>query len=229
MSALLKFTQKAEHALRLLNNSLRRKSDNQFLAVEKWYSEDPHSLKRSTFDYLDESSVVFDLGGYEGQWTSDIYSRYRSQVYVFEPVKEYASLITSRFKKNNDIRVFDFGLGHTDQELEITIDKFASSVVHRKDNAASEKIRIKNFLAFVEDQQISRIDLVKINIEGSEFDLLEYLLSEQFMPRITGILVQFHNFAPRAEARMRAIKSGLQATHDCVFEYNFVWEYWKLR
>jgi hypothetical protein len=88
---------------------------------------------------------------------------------------------------------------------------------------------IRDFLAFVEEQQISRIDLIKINIEGSEFDLFEYLLSHQFLSRITGILVQFHNFAPQSESRMQAIKSGLRTTHECVFEYKFVWEYWKLR
>jgi hypothetical protein len=50
------------------------------------------------FEYaLDEHSLVLDLGGYEGQWTSDIVARYGCRVHVFEPVPEFAAAIAKRF------------------------------------------------------------------------------------------------------------------------------------
>ena len=38
---------------------------------------------------LSEDSIVFDLGGYDGQWSSDIFSKYRCTVYCFEPVESF--------------------------------------------------------------------------------------------------------------------------------------------
>jgi hypothetical protein len=41
------------------------------------------------------------------------------------------------------------------------------------------------------------------------------------------IQVQFHDFVPDAEHRMRRIQQALEATHDLTFEYPFVWENWR--
>src|SRR5256885_11505788 len=101
---------KAEGLFRKLKKNILLKSDKQYYYLNKWYKEDPRNLKRSSFNYLDENSIVFDLGGYEGQWSSDIYSRYNCIIHIFEPVKEYADIITQRFIKNNKIYIHHFGL-----------------------------------------------------------------------------------------------------------------------
>jgi len=68
--------------------------------------------ERFRFDYeLDEKAVVLDLGGYDGQWASDIYGRYGCNVYVFKPVQAYAEKIKSRFARNIKIKVLPYALG----------------------------------------------------------------------------------------------------------------------
>jgi len=54
---------------------------------------------------LSRNSIVFDLGGYKGQWASDVYSRYLCTIYVFEPVKEFFEKIKDKFSKNSKIKV----------------------------------------------------------------------------------------------------------------------------
>ncbi len=49
--------------------------------------------------------MVLDLGGYEGQWASDLYARRRCRIDVFEPVARFAAAIAERFRHNSDIRV----------------------------------------------------------------------------------------------------------------------------
>ncbi len=229
MNPLLQLTLKTEHLLSKLNKSFLRKTDRQYKAVEQWYKDDPHSLKRSTFDFLNENSVVLDLGGYEGQWSSDVYSRYKCKIFIFEPVAVYADLIAKRFQNNSDISIFQFGLGNKESELEISVNAFASSVIAQKDSSKKEKILIKDFLSFVKEHNIEQLDLIKINIEGSEFDLLEYLIRHDHLKKIKGLLIQFHKFAPNATSRMENIKSNMNDTHDCIFSYEFVWEYWQLK
>lgn len=224
-----KFSSKIEKSFSKLNHLLLKETDKQYSTVNRWYREDPHSLKRSTFDFLDQDSLVFDLGGYEGQWSSDIYSRYRCKLYIFEPVQQYYELIKERFIKNPDISVFAYGLGAGDSTPQIALNKFASSVVKVSRKTSTETIVIRDFLSFIKENNVDCIHLIKINIEGSEYELLTHLISTGFIKKIKGLLIQFHNFYPDAISKMQDIKEKLALTHDPVFQYEFVWEYWFLK
>lgn len=228
-SIIYTFLSKIQSALSYTNKGLLRKFNPQYKIIEQWYKEDVHSLKRSSFDFLNSNSVVFDLGGYEGQWSSDLYSRYLSRIYVFEPVLEYYNLIKTRFANNPGISIFQFGLGAKDFDTVISLNKFASSVVREMQDGDKETISIKEFISFVTSQHISTIDLIKINIEGSEYELLDHLIQTQFIKNIKGILVQFHNFARGDIQKMQNVQNHLSLTHKPVFQYQFVWEYWHIK
>ena len=95
---------------------IRQPSEHQ-LKVWEWKRSGKEELR---YDYdLNSNSVVFDLGGYKGEWTSQIFSMYSCTVYIFEPVKKYYEGIMSRFARNDFIKVFQFGLGSKDEEIEI--------------------------------------------------------------------------------------------------------------
>ncbi|MDB5252971.1 MAG: hypothetical protein JWP27_2140 [Flaviaesturariibacter sp.] len=228
MKPLINILEKSEGALRKLKKGLQRKSDKQFGTLEQWFRDDPHGLRRSDFPHLTEDSVVFDLGGYEGQWTSDLYARYGCHVYVFEPVSEYASLIRKRFKNNDKIHVFDFGLAPSDADVTIEINEFASSFVNtRKGGGNSELIHLRSFSAFLDENSITKIDLMKINIEGAEFELLEHMMANGLFPLVEAFLIQFHDFVNGATTRVARIEEALSKTHHSLFNYPFVWSCWK--
>jgi len=72
-----------------------------------WIKVDGDHTHRLNYD-LDENSVVLDFGGYEGQWASEIYCKYGSFVYIFEPYLPFAQKIIERFITNSRITVFSF-------------------------------------------------------------------------------------------------------------------------
>ena len=75
------------------------------------------------FNYpLSSDSITFDLGGFKGDFASDLFSRIPCKLYIFEPVRDYAVIINERFKFNNNIFVFSFGLSHKTEEKYITLD-----------------------------------------------------------------------------------------------------------
>ena len=82
---------------------------------------------------------------------------------------------------------------------------------------------------FIAGQSISRIDLMKINIEGGEYDLLEHLIDSGVIGAIADVQVQFHDFVPHAEKRMEEIQRRLSETHELTWQYKFIWENWKLK
>lgn len=191
-----------------------------------WYNLKNHKTLRFDYD-LNKDSVVFDLGGYEGQWASDIYSRYRCNIYIFEPVKKYANEISDRFKTNNDIRVFSFGLSDKTTNATLSLLNDSSSVFKSSGNL--EEIELKAFNDFVFENNIEKIDLMKINIEGGEFPLLENIVASPFISKIVNLQIQFHDFVENADQRMIAIQKQLSKTHDVTYQVEYIWENWKLK
>lgn len=176
---------------------------------------------------LDAESLVFDLGGYEGQWASDIFAKYCCAIHVFEPVPEFFKNIQQRFAKNPKIRVYNFGLAGTNRKTKIFVNKDSSSLF--KKDGQVQLIELVRAFDFLTSQQIRQIDLMKINIEGGEYELLEYLIDFEYIHSIHNIQVQFHDFVPDAEARMLSIQKKLSETHDLTWQYPFVWENWRKR
>jgi FkbM family methyltransferase len=180
------------------------------------------------FDYdLAPNSVVLDLGGYEGQWASDLYSRYRCKIHVFEPVAAFAERISQRFRKNIDIEVHACGLGARSRKEVIHVRGASSSLY--KDKGGTEEIEIVDVSEWFGTHRIGSVALMKINIEGGEYELLERLIETRLIESIDDVQVQFHNFTDDASERMAAIQEHLGKTHALTYQYRFVWENWKRR
>lgn len=191
-----------------------------------WFHIEGDSTLRLEYP-LNKDSVVFDLGGYKGQWTSDIFSKYCCNVYVFEPVMAFYETIKKRFQHNKKIRTFPFGLAEENKKVVLSVDKDRSSMFKGSDEG--EAIALHTFKEFLGTHQIRNIDLIKINIEGAEYDLLDFIIEEGLQTRISNIQVQFHDFVPYAEKRMKGIQKMLEGTHEMTWQYPFVWENWRIR
>ncbi len=193
----------------------------------KWIANDGDATHRLHYPQLNSDSIVFDLGGFKGQFASDLYSKYFCKVYVFEPVLKFYRYINDRFNRNNNIHVFQLALGNKNSKEPIFLSGDATSL-HRQ-LGSEETITFKRFDDFLNENNIDRIDLLKINIEGAEYDLLEFLIKENLISKIYNIQVQFHDFIPQAAERMKRIQQELTKTHELTYQYRFIWENWKLK
>ena len=88
-------------------------------------------------------------------------------------------------------------------------------------------IQLKAMAKVLTELNIEHVDLLKINIEGGEFPLLEYLLNKGLMARIKHLQVQFHDFTEDAVSRRELIRKKLAITHAQEWCYPFVWESWR--
>ena len=78
--------------------------------LARWNADGGDSQFR--FDYeLTPESVVLDVGGYEGQWATDLYARQRCRIHIFEPVPAFADAIRERFSGNGDVSVHTYAIG----------------------------------------------------------------------------------------------------------------------
>lgn len=193
--------------------------------VAPWFQVNGDNTLRQRYD-LDQDSVVYDLGGYKGQWASDIYSRYCSKIFIFEPALSFYEDIEKRFSNNEDIIVYPFGLANGSFEAFLSMQADGSSI-YGSDDVEKSKICLVDAVEFIKKQQHTCIDLMKINIEGAEFDLLDYLIENEMIPKIRNLQIQFHDKVPNAHSRMKAIQKKLAESHKVTWQYEFVWENWE--
>ncbi len=201
--------------------------DKEYIEREKrerpWYQINGDETLRVEYD-LDPSSVVVDVGGYKGDWASIISNKYNPTIHVFEPVRDFAFNIKRRFKNHDKIIVHEAGLGAKDETITIYLAEGGTSLI--KEAAQEVDVTIKDVHAFMTELG-TPVDLMKINIEGAEYDLLNRLIDTGDIKKINNIQVQFHNFVPDAKKRMEELRTKLSKTHHVTYQYEFIWENWE--
>lgn len=194
--------------------------------VMRWFADDGDGRARQEYD-LDANSLVLDLGGYKGQWASDIYARYNCRVLIFEPIGSFAEQIARRFARNPHIEVFSLALGNHRRQESIGISADGSSVY--RPASRRELIEFEDVVAFFAQHRIEAVDLMKVNIEGGEYELLPRMIEAGLITKVRHLQIQFHDIAADSAARMDGIRSELAKTHSPTYQYRFVWEGWTRR
>lgn len=193
--------------------------------VERWVEDGGEYKSRLAYN-LTPNSIVFDVGGYIGDWASSIYSKHNCFVYVFEPVIKFFETCKDRFDGNDKLVLFNIGLGASTRDIEIATLGDASSLYLECDNM--QMTRIVNICEFMDNHEIEIVDLLKLNIEGGEYEILPWLLETGYIKRIRNVQVQFHYFIEDATENMESIRSLLRKTHRPTYMYDYVWENWEL-
>jgi len=194
--------------------------------LTKWYRENGEQSRR--FNYpLNSDSTVFDIGGYRGNFVREIVARYNPRVYVFEPVPQFFEHLVGEFGANPKIRICDYGLSDVDSVSPMAIADEGSTIYMT--GGMRKMVRLRDIQNVVRELGISRIDLIKINIEGGEYKLLRRMLETNLISACQDIQVQFHSFYPNSQRLRSEIRRSLQQTHFVTYDYPFVWENWRMR
>ncbi len=177
---------------------------------------------------LNDNPVIFDVGGFRGDWTEIALKKFKNPViYVFEPIEEYYEIIKSRFENNKRVKICNFGLSDKERKEIICVDQDSSSI-YKKSNKNTE-IKLKSIKDFIFEEQIFNVDLIKINIEGEEYRLLEELTKNPEIAIFKNLLIQFHSFIENAKERKKAITANLSTFYDQIFNYEMIFEGWKMK
>lgn len=196
-------------------------------AKDAWFRR--HGDDTLRLDYpLTANSIVFDVGGYQGDFAAAIHARFKCQVHVFEPVAFFREQMAVRFAGLPKIIIHPFGLAAADGQVRVSLAAESSSHVKPADQGG-ELCELRAFSAVAESLGAGEISLMKVNIEGAEFELIEHILERSWAERIVDLQVQFHLFAPDAPARRRNLRSKLRRTHRPTYEFFFIWENWRRR
>jgi len=192
-----------------------------------WYFTNGNQKLLIDIHQLNSNSVVFDIGGYFGVFSDQIIAKYNPTIYIFEPISEYAKVLMSKYFDNNKVKVIEKGVWTetTTKDIQITGESSSLDVFdNRKTGVKLEQIKLMSISEILTKYSINRIDLCSMNIEGSEYDLLDYMLERGLFKNINTLQVQFHQNVKDFEIRRAEILTGLSKIYETVYSYPYVWE-----
>lgn len=200
--------------------------------VLRWQASDSDERLRTNYPCLNPDSVVLDLGGFHGDFAFYMNTKYGATCHVFEVVPALCEKIMRDARRNENIVVHPFGLARSSRKEKLFLaDEGSSTLCNRAEEAKQISIElVKASDWFASELHDKPVDLMKINIEGGEYELLEHLIESNLVKQIRNIQVQFHeDVIPNASERMARIHAKLANTHRITFQEVFVWENWELR
>lgn len=175
---------------------------------------------------LSADSVVLDVGAFVGAWSEKMSDRFGCTIYAFEPNPGVVGSLERRLAEREGVHIEPVGLGAADQTARLSVHGPGSSI-YDTDAEETCEVTIRDVVAVFDELDLDRIDLLKLNIEGAEYDLLDRLVDARWLPRIDRLLVQFHEWHPKAYNRRRRLRRALEQQHKEVWGYPWVWEYWR--
>ncbi len=185
---------------------------------------DPHRFHRAD---LGPDSVVVDIGAFRGLVAQEFVDLYGCTVHAFEPNPQFYEELEERFRDNPKVFTYDVGLGGADAVLEMEQRGLGSTVYGTNDDSVpTVEVRIRDVATVLDELGHDRIDYIKINIEGAEYDLLDRLIETGWVARTRYFLIQFHEWYGNPHRRRWKIRSHLRGTHQEVWNYPWIYELW---
>jgi FkbM family methyltransferase len=180
------------------NNKFKLNLINNFDCLFNNYNEMFVDGKYDCYE-LDKMETVFDIGANNGLFSVLAINKGVKKVYAFEPNQE--SLINLRqLIKDMNVEVIDKAIHIKDEDIVFYIDPNNTTIGsisedHVKNNGSKvEKITVPatSLKTFFEKNKIENLSLLKMDIEGGEYDIIENLEDEVF-EKIDNFLIEYHN------------------------------------
>lgn len=184
---------------------------------------------------LEPDAVVLDVGAFVGKWSTrllrwaDAHGQGDIHVHAFEPAPSSITACELEHQDEQRFTLHPYGLAGRTRVEELMLSGPGSSVftdAASRGRSGSTMVKMVDVDEVLRDIGAERVRLVKINIEGGEFELLDRMYETGWLARTGTVLVQFHEFAPDAYRARRRNRRQLAETHVCTWSYPWVWERW---
>ena len=149
--------------------------------------------KRKNFE-INTDDVVIDVGGHIG-----LFSLYVSQfcksgkIFTFEPVKENFQLLSENVSLNNlsNLKTFNLAVSNSNSSRKLYLNE--DDAGHSMFSESSQSITVNSISLkqIFDDNDITHCDFLKLDCEGSEYEIIKNLPKEYFK-KIKKMIIEYH-------------------------------------
>lgn len=135
---------------------------------DKMFLQEEYNIK-----FTNDPKIILDLGSNVGFSTLYFKSLFPgATIYAFEPNPRILKNLSLNCSQFNDIKFFPYAISDTDRDGEFFIDtksSLGSSSIRRSDNNIKISVSFRKLDSVIDELGITSIDLLKFDIEGSEY------------------------------------------------------------
>jgi FkbM family methyltransferase len=192
---------------------------------EMWERDRGDEIK--IIDYpLDSNSQVIELGGFTGVWSKKIIDKFNPNLIIVEPIPQFVNELKHNFGNNPKVNIEKVAISTSNKTIKLYVKGCATS----ETNVVSKKVvSVKSYDInyFISKYNLSKIDLIQVNIECEEYPLIINWIETGFLKNVKYLQVQFHTFCENYEEKYKQIFEGLKKNgFEINYKYDFVWESW---
>jgi len=155
------------------------------------------------FGKFNEKSVIIDVGcGYLAEFSCSLVQEYNLKAFGIDPTLKHQPSLAA-IEANNNGRFKHIPIAITQQNGKInfheTLDHESGSVLESHQNILNDSVRTyevesMNLLTLLDFLNLTEVDLIKLDLEGAEFELLSNI-SENDLKPFKQIFIEFHHLA----------------------------------
>lgn len=148
---------------------------------------------------LDNKATILDIGANVGYFSLFMFNLYRSiTIYAFEPIPANYELLEKYHSENPDLdfHILNQAVGLENDKLILNYDaadKFTTSATVFNTLSQPDTIEVKSVTlsSVAQGNHIHQIDFLKLDCEGSEYDIL-YNSPEELLAQIKAVSIETH-------------------------------------
>lgn len=144
---------------------------------------------------LSDLDVVIDAGANVGLFTAYISTKNPKIIHAIEPTSVAFYELQKQFNYCNGVRTHKIGLGGKNDEMIININNnnhvTSSFLIETSESTTKEHVDVLTLPKFYETQKIQKIDLVKLDIEGMEYEVIDVMKDDEIQMS-ERYLIEYH-------------------------------------
>ena len=148
---------------------------------------------------VNQESVVYSFGiGEDASWDLGLISTKDCKVHAFDPTPKSLTWIAKNVRDSRFI-IHPWALTDSDGTLDLWLPankEYVSASCRASDSSSSDKITVpcRALASIMQELGHDRVDVLKMDIEGSEYPVLQQLFRDNVVDRIGVVLVEFHHW-----------------------------------
>jgi len=171
-----------------------------FTAYEVFYQECYKDVK------IQEGDTVVDVGGHYGLFDLYALDKGAKNIFTFEPAKETFDILCKNLKGYEQVKKFNFALSDQNGTAEFkvlgssSVNSFYDSFNTDESNPTTlgkkkiETVRTMTFDTFMNNNNLERVDVLKLDCEGAEWNIFPQISDDLLKYKIRKITMEVHDF-----------------------------------